>query len=324
MATRANHVKIGIFVLLGAAAALALAVSLGATAGRREKIAFYTYLDESVQGLDVGAPVTFRGVRIGQVGDITIAPDHRLVALRMDIDVNSMEQLGLLPKGALKSGQGFPPPRPDLRTQLGSLGLTGNKYLSVDFFDPKTAPPPVLPFPAPEHYIPATRSLTKGLEDSLQKAVDRITVLADHATAVLDSLGRVVGALDEGGAGDKASRALGEAERALRGVNGLLAGVERAQLVENAGATVRGLRRSADDLNRVLGHLDGDHGLLATTQGSLASIGQAGRDVAGATRDLDATLSEVREAASAFRQLADEIERQPDALLKGRARETRP
>ena len=78
MATRANYVKIGLFVVLGFAAALALAVSLGATGTRRVTVAFYTYFNESVQGLEVGEPVTFRGVSVGHVGAITIAPDRRL------------------------------------------------------------------------------------------------------------------------------------------------------------------------------------------------------------------------------------------------------
>jgi hypothetical protein len=64
--------------------------------------------------------------------------------------------------------------------------------------------------------------------------------------------------------------------------------------------------------------------LLAATQRSVSSFGEAGRNVAGATRDLDETLSDIREAAAAFRELADELDRQPDALIKGRARRAGP
>ena len=78
MTTRANYSKIGLFVVLGFSAALALAVGLGATRSQRTPVPFFTYFNESVQGLDVGAPVTFRGVGIGRVGEITIAPDPHL------------------------------------------------------------------------------------------------------------------------------------------------------------------------------------------------------------------------------------------------------
>jgi ABC-type transporter Mla subunit MlaD len=319
MANRANYVKIGLLVILGLAGTLALGVALGATQGRREKVLFHTYLNESVQGLDVGAPVTFRGVPIGQVGDVTIAPDHRLVAVRMDLDVKSMAQLDLVPKDQVKSGRDFPPPPSDLRAQLGSQGLTGTKYMSVDFFDPKTTPPPELSFAPPAHYLPATTSLTKGIEDSLVSALQRLTVLADHSTVVVDGIGHVVAGLDQGSAGANASRVLGEAVTVLRGIDRIVASLDRSRVAENAGATMGALHVAADNLNGVLGRLDGDHGLVAAAQHSVASVGEAGHNVAGATRDLDATLNEIREAATAFRSLADELERQPDALIKGRA-----
>ncbi len=324
MATPANYVKIGLFVILGFAAALALAVGLGATQTRRVTIDFFTYFNESVQGLDVGSAVTFRGVKVGRVGDITIAQDHRLVEVRMAIDVAAMEQLGLVPRGEFKRTHAFPPPPSDLRAQLGSLGLTANKYVAVDFFDPKSNPPPDLPFSPMAIYIPAATSLTKGLEDSLGRAMEQATVFLDHATDVMDGVGRVVADLDKGGAGRNAALAIGQAYDVMQGVDRLVKGIDRAKVVDNAGATITSLHTAADRLTKLLGNIDGDHGLLATTQHSVSSIGEAGRNVAGATRDLDATLGDIREAAAAFRELADELERQPDVLLKGRPRATGP
>ncbi len=319
MATTANYVKIGLFVVLGFAGALALAIAVGATQTRRVTVDLCTYFNESVQGLDVGSPVTFRGVRVGRVGEITIAPDHRLVEVRMAIDVAAMEQLGLIPKGDFARTHVFPEPPSDLRAQLGSLGLTANKYVAVDFFDPKSNPPPDLPFPPRAHYIPSTTSLTKGLEDSLAKAMEHVTEFLDHATDVLDGVGRIVAELERGGVGNNAARAIAEAGDLIQTLDHLAKGLDRAKIVENGGATIASLHVAADKVTKLLASLEGDHGLLATTQRSVSSFGEAGKSVAGATRDLDATLGDIREAAAAFRQLADELERQPDMLIKGRA-----
>ncbi|HTB76909.1 MAG TPA: MlaD family protein [Polyangiaceae bacterium] len=324
MATRANYVKIGLFVVLGFAAMLAVAVGLGATQTRRVTVPFYTYFNESVEGLDAGSPVSFRGVRIGHVGDITIAPDQRLVEVRMDVDVGSMEQLGLVPRGQFKRTHVFPEPPDDLRAQLGTQGLTGNKYVAIDFFDPKTNPLPALTFSPRTHYIPAATSLTKGLEDSVTKAMERITVLVDQATVVVEGVGQLVGDLDRGGAGENAARAIGQADEVLRGLNHIVRSLDREKVGDSVGTTLGAVRVAAGDLDKLLKGLDSDHGLLATTERSVSSFGEVGRNVAGATRDLDATLGEIREAAAAFRQLADELEREPDVLLKGRARGAGP
>jgi paraquat-inducible protein B len=318
VATRANYVKIGLFVVFGLAAALALAVALGTAGTRRVTVPFFTYFNESVQGLDVGAPVTFRGVGIGRVGEITIAPDHRLVEVRMDVDVGSMEQLGLIPRGEFKRTHVFPEPPSDLRAQLGTQGLTGIKYVSVDFFDPKSNPPPSLTFPPAGHYIPAATSLTKGLEDSVTKAMDGITTLVDHVIVVVDGVGRLVADLERGRAGENAATVMAEAEDVLRGVDRFVSGLDHQKIPESAGAALSAMHAAAGDLEKLLRSLDGEHGLLATTQRSVSSFGEVGRNVAGATRDLDETLSDIRAAASSFRLLADELERQPDVLIKGR------
>src|SRR5439155_344728 len=86
MATTAtNHWKLGLFVLLAVVALLGALFWLGARRFHRESFAAVSYFDESVQGLDVGSPVKFRGVTVGTVAEITIAPDHRHVQVTSNI-----------------------------------------------------------------------------------------------------------------------------------------------------------------------------------------------------------------------------------------------
>jgi ABC-type transporter Mla subunit MlaD len=319
MAAPANYVKIGLFVLVGFVVALGVAVGLGASAGHKDTVAFFTYFNESVQGLDVGAPVTFRGVRIGAVSGITIAPDHRRVEVRSDIDLGAMERLGIWPKGAHKMGRELPAPPPDLRAQLGSQGLTGVKFITIDFFDPKTNPPPELPFPVPEHYVPAATSLFKGLEDSLAKAMDSITRLADVTVTLMTRVDGMVADLERRRAGDEAGKAILEAEAVLRNLDRTVKGLNRAKIGENASDTLNAIQSVADSAGKVLERLDGDKGLIASTQRAVGMVGDIGQNLRGGTQELDATLTEFREAAAAIRLLAEQLDRQPDALVKGRA-----
>jgi paraquat-inducible protein B len=318
MATRASYVRIGLFVIVGLLAVLALGIGLGAKGSHRDTVTFYTYFNESVQGLDVGAPVTFRGVRIGWVSGITIAPDKRMVEVRSDIEADAMERLGIWPVGAYKAGRPLPPPRPDIRAQLGSQGFTGVRYVAIDYFDPKTNPPPELSFRPPEHYVPAAKSFSKGLEDSVTKAMDSLTELARVALGVASRVDGVVADLQRGNFGENTSRAVVEARLALRDLDRTLKGVDRAGISDKASAALDAVHTAAGKFGHVLDHVDGEDGLVAATKRSVVSIGDVGRSLTGNTRELEATLTEFREAATAIRLLADELDRQPDALVKGR------
>src|SRR3954469_9383277 len=95
MAAPPNHFKIGLFVILACCAAVGTAVALGAERIKKDTVRYHTYFDESVHGLDVGAPVQFRGVSIGAVGAISVAPDHRLVDVVEDLDLGAIRRMGL-------------------------------------------------------------------------------------------------------------------------------------------------------------------------------------------------------------------------------------
>ena len=67
MTKSTNYFKLGLFVTITALVALASAAALGARATMPETVAYHTFFNESVQGLDVGSPVKYRGVNIGVV-----------------------------------------------------------------------------------------------------------------------------------------------------------------------------------------------------------------------------------------------------------------
>src|SRR5262249_39357533 len=120
-----NHWKLGLFVVTGLALALATIFWLGLRRLNRDAIPIVTYFDESVQGLDVGSPVKFRGVTLGTVSTITVAPDHRHVEVWMRIYTDELRRMGFDPAG---------PWDPGLRPQIASAGITGVKFVQFDTF----------------------------------------------------------------------------------------------------------------------------------------------------------------------------------------------
>ena len=153
---------------------------LGARTAKKETITYHTYFNESVQGLDVGTTVKFRGVNIGTVSDIQIAVDHRHVDVVMELDVEDIKRMGLTETSSIGAKElhmhRFSVPS-DMRAQLASQGITGVKFLLIDYFNEAQNPVPPLPFEADENYIPAAVSLFKNLEDSMVAALDITKVM---------------------------------------------------------------------------------------------------------------------------------------------------
>lgn len=128
-----NYFRLGVFVL--AAIGVFIAVILIFGSGQLFKSSFHieTYLKQSVTGLDTGAAVRFRGVKIGQVSyiglsgniyekDIPMVERREYVVVRMQIFADKLLLENI--NDYIKDG---------LRARVKSMGITGVNYVELDF-----------------------------------------------------------------------------------------------------------------------------------------------------------------------------------------------
>src|SRR5512139_828839 len=85
MARKANPAMIGGFVLGALVLAVAALVLLGGGRLFQHRQFWEAYFDESIKGLAIGAPVTFRGVKVGSVTDIKVVVDRGAKAVRIPV-----------------------------------------------------------------------------------------------------------------------------------------------------------------------------------------------------------------------------------------------
>ncbi|MBI5068217.1 MAG: MCE family protein [Deltaproteobacteria bacterium] len=286
MSAPTNHWKLGAFVVVTLLAGVAVGTALTSRSLQTVTVTYQSYFDEAVTGLEVGSPVSFRGVKIGSVSAIEVAPDRRHVELSYDLGVSVLQRLGLVGTSKGKATRLSVPP--DLRVQIASTGLTGTKYLQIDFFDTRGEPPPALPFPEPRNYIPAIPSTMKNLEEAVVRAIDQLPGLVRDLGVVVTRAGAL---LDE---------------------------VDRRGLAPKAAATLDGATRTLAQLDHVLARVDADGGLLESVQQTSDSLGDLGGPRLAA--NLDETGRDLREVAVAVRRLVEALERDPEMLLKGRAK----
>lgn len=159
MATRKTKFAVGLFVFIGLAFAIWITIWLGMSRYLEKGRYYVTYFDESVQGLGIDSPVKYRGVFIGRVESIGVAPDSKLIKVILNIE--SDQKLD-----------------PNIVAQLKAVGITGAMFVELDqkkADEPDQSPP--LGFPSEYPIIASKPSEISGLYGGLNKVLDQIKLL---------------------------------------------------------------------------------------------------------------------------------------------------
>jgi len=313
MATGTNHYKLGLFVLLGLAVSIAAVVTLGASNWNEESVRYVSYFDESVQGLELGSPVKFRGVSVGRVSGIGVAPDQRHVQVTSELTVPDLQRLKL--GGA---GEGELTLHPDLRAQLAQAGITGVKFILIDYFDGADHPLPQLPFPVPERHIPAVPSTLKGLESTVVKTADNFPLIAEELRTTMTRLSAVMADVERVKLPDQAGQALGQVNVAMKTLNTELDALDAGELSKSVRSSLAAFDATTVRITHLIDRLERQDGVLASAERSFAMVGEMAQGNSSLGPEMELTLREVRGAARSIRRFTDALERDPDMLLKGR------
>lgn len=179
MASQRIRFTVGLFMASGIGIALVAIIWLGMSRFLEKGQYYVTYFNESVQGLGIDSPVKYRGVSIGRVDRIGVAPDSKLIHVILKIE----------------SGQKLDR---HIVAQLKSVGITGIMFIELDW--KKKGEPdrsPALSFPS-EYPIVASKpsdisELLKGIDDVLNqiKSLD-LEGISDKIKLSLDSIDRAI------------------------------------------------------------------------------------------------------------------------------------
>ncbi len=316
MALGTNHWKLGLFVIIGTGLALAALVVFGARSWNEKTVAYVAFFDESVQGLDVGSPVKFRGVTIGLVAAIEVAPDRRHVQVALELSVEQLDRLSL---SSLRNPNSGFAAQSKLRVQLAQTGITGVKFILLDFFDGTGGPPLPLPFPAPRNTIPTTPSTMKNLEDSLVRAANQFPDIARALLGTVTKLNDFLDSVEKERLPERAGKTLAVADAAMNELKDQVRDLRAGELSAHAAKDLALLEQTLQGVDRVLARLESDKGLVQSAERVADSVGEVARGARAVGPEVELTLREIRGAARSLKRFTETLERDPDMLLKGRA-----
>jgi phospholipid/cholesterol/gamma-HCH transport system substrate-binding protein len=149
MSDRSSKFLIGLFIIIGALICAAIIIWIGAAGVFMKGSLYTTYFDESVQGLQVDSAIKYRGVEIGKVQSIKVAPDYRLIEVVMKISLE-----GDLQKQTIAT--------------LKTAGITGIVFIELDRINAsELSNSPNITFKSSYPVIPSRRSgIDRFLADS--------------------------------------------------------------------------------------------------------------------------------------------------------------
>jgi paraquat-inducible protein B len=328
VSARAHPRAVGAFVLVAIALVLAVVVVLSSGTWFAPRDHFVVFFPGSVRGLNPGAPVTFRGVQVGQVRDVTAfltgKPDPMI---QIEVEIEFRRTVIEAPEGVVQPWarlRGAELARrliaSGIRARLLSQSLlTGQKYIDFDFLPDEPARFSGIPRRYPE--LPTTPTalerLSQRSEELMQKIADLpIDQVVEEVRKFIQSVNRFL--------------ASPELERAIRGTS---------RAAEALRPTMEELRTTMADLRRVSQSLD-------TSVGSTSSeTAETARRLRSTLDRLDRTLGRIDQTALAtdetrvhaaetlddlsrtlasLRALAEYIQTHPEAMVLGKARPEAP
>lgn len=276
------------------------------------------YFRGSLRGLSVGALVDILGLPFGEVTGVSLdyVPGSRSIRTRVEIVI--YQNRLLVPWGKQVAARHTPEKeRRDLmqrqvvekglRAQLRSASLiSGHLYVALDYFP--DAPKAKIDWERKPPGFPVVPSEMENLQAKLKNLLmklDKVPVeeIGNEARKAIASLDRTLGRL-EGETLPEANKTLKTLDLTLHSANRTLERVD-GEIVPEAKKALEELRRAIASADRVLANADNT--FLAPD--------------APVKQDLQDAMREIVRAARAVRALADYLERNPNALIRGKTRE---
>jgi paraquat-inducible protein B len=328
MSKQASRTVIGAFVLGAIALIVAGVVVFGSDKYFRKTITDVMFFEGSVKGLQIGAPVMFRGVQIGHVTDIVMEVNAKtltaFIPVYTEIYPQKMVPIGdnngyderflqaLIDKG--------------LRAQLQLQSfVTGQLVVSLDFY-PDT-PIKLVGLEKKYHEIP---TIPSNLEQ-LTKRIEELPIkeIADRLNETLAGMNRLVNSRD-------LQASIGSLNQLLKDSDVLVKDLtaEIGPLSSDVRGTTQAARAAFAQAEKTLRFDEGAPGQIASsiketlaaarltledTQKAVNRINQIAAQNVNLGYEISRSLEQITALSRSLRVLSDYLERHPEALIKGKS-----
>jgi paraquat-inducible protein B len=322
---KANPKAIGAFVVGGIGLLILGLVTFGSFTFFEKRLPVVMFFEGDLSGLDVGAPLVFRGVRIGTVTGVTLRFNSKTRSVQIPVSAE-IEPERFVIEGGFGAGENIPRLIQDgLRAQLATQSiLTGKLLILVDMFPGtpvrlvgaggKVAEIPTVPSAFAELKSSVEGVLNKVEAMPLAELIGDLRKLAESATGTIQKL-------DTSKLGDVTNAAVD----ALHDVQAMIVNLNKRvdtltplteSTLKDADQAVLEARRTLVEARPLIASLQRTAESAERLMLTANAVIEPGSPV---YRDLVALLREFANTARSVRALADGLERNPDSIVFGKA-----
>ncbi len=330
MSRKANYYKIGVFVIIGMVIAVVGVIVFGAGKLLREKYTVETYFNQSVQGLNIGAPLKFQGVKIGSVSEIffvfnNYTTDYQYVLVRADVflDLTSRGKISRITSEEEKKMNLNEMIKKGLRLELSSQGVTGIAFLNAVYLDPERYPPLKIDWKPDFQYIPSAPGtitmVTQSIE-KLTKSLDKIDIknIIDNLDTLIKSLSTTVKDTQIGKITTDMRQVLYNLNKGIESLNSFLESKEMRTGLNDFSETMENIKMATKDLPETLKHFKTTTRNLPDT---IAHINKTARRldklIAIESQDIETIIDNIRIVSENLKEFTDNSKRYPSHILFG-------
>jgi paraquat-inducible protein B len=325
MSKQANKKAIGAFVVAALALAVVAIVVFGSGKFFVKKDQYVAFFQGSVKGLRVGAPVVFRGVKIGEVTRVIIYTNRQnrsyVIPVILEVEPENFQDIGPEIKDMKQYMQDLI--KIGLRAQLQMQSMvTGQLMVDIDFHPDtpvKLRGDQKKDFAKRMTEIPTIQTTMQKLEQNLDGIVNSVNKSLKRIEAIVTS--------------EELTQSLQYFKQSLKAIRDLARHLD--DKVDPLSADVDQTLKDAQSLMRnINSHVDPLANSIQETneaaRPALNEIERAFANIAALTgkgseerKQLDRTLKELQGAARSIKVWAEYLERHPEALIRGKGKSKR-
>jgi phospholipid/cholesterol/gamma-HCH transport system substrate-binding protein len=298
---KSSKFLIGLFVITGLLIGAFVIIWVSAANVFMKGSTYVVYFDESVQGLQNDSAVKYRGVEIGKVDSIKVAPDHRLVEVVMKINLSNDLQK-------------------QTYAQLKTAGITGIVFIELDRVRAGEILEPLpLKFDAPYPVIPSRRSeISRFLADT-DKIMQNIKGI--DFPGIANQLKQTTKAIETFLVGDRTTRIMSNLEsmsvnldKSVAQINKIVAEGKIEGVFQETSETLLHARQLINSTKKEIEALN----LTQQTAKTGVILDTLDKRTKSITLDLQDTAENLRTTSEYLQKLAESLNNNPAELIFSR------